>query len=82
MTDLDKNHRSEHFYPSASQLPITAIGFEGATKGSCSSSCQEQDLSARWVFAPVFVAPRPLNLRDHLLSELASNCSRRQVPGR
>ena len=71
MTDLDKNQRTEHFCPSGSQLPITAIGFEGATKRSC--SCQEQDVRARWVFAPVFVAPRPLHLRDHLLSELASN---------
>ena len=77
MTDLDKSQRTEHFCPCGSQLPITAIGFEGATKRSCSSSCPAQDLSARWVFAPVFVAPRPLNLRDHLLSELASNCSRR-----
>ena len=76
MTDLDKNQRTEHFCPCGLQLPITAVVFEGAAKKYC-SFCQEQDVSARWVFAPVFVAPRPLNLRDHLLSELASNCSRR-----
>ena len=73
MTDLDKKQRTERFCPCGLQLPITATDFEGAAKRYCSTFCQAQDVSARWVFAPVFVAPRPLNLRDHLLSDLASN---------
>ena len=73
MTDLDKKQRTERSCPCGLQLPITATGFEGAGKRYCSTFCQEHDVRTQWVFAPVFVAPRPLNLRDHLLSELASN---------
>jgi hypothetical protein len=39
----------------------------------CSQLCYERQAKATWLSAPVFVAPRPLNLRDRLLAELASD---------
>ena len=75
MTDLDQNYRTDKACCCGSQLPHAPIlrGVQRIENRYCSKFCYEQDVRATWVSAPVFDAPRPLNLRDHLLFELALN---------
>jgi hypothetical protein len=75
MTDLDQNRRMVKVCRCGSHLPRTPthLRLQRDEERYCSQFCYEQDVRAVWVSAPVFVAPTPLNLRDHLLSELSTN---------
>ena len=71
MMDLDETRRLEQICACGArgcQLLTWALA-SGQTR-HC-SLCYEREARVTRPSAPVFVAPRPLNLRDHLLSELA-----------
>jgi hypothetical protein len=73
MMHLDQNRRSARFCPCGARLTVADMRFGERATRHCSQLCYEREARATWLSAPVFVAPAPLNLRDHLLSELAPN---------
>jgi hypothetical protein len=71
MMDLDESRGLDRICPCGARLTVADMGFGESATRHCSELCYEREARATWLSAPVFVAPRPLNLRDHLLSELA-----------
>jgi hypothetical protein len=69
--DLDETRPSARICPCGARLSVADMRYgEWATR-HCSQLCYEREARATLLSAPVFFAPRPLNLRDQLLSELA-----------
>ncbi len=70
MMDFDQTRRSAQTCRCGAPLPVADKEDDQRADGHCSQLCHEQTTKSTWLSAPVFVVPRPLNLRDRLLADL------------